>query len=318
MVLLVLGLSWASGALAHTFLVNTDPRPGTRFTAAPKVVSLQFSEPVNLRGATVTFQRVGAQSVPLGSLQPGAGSTLIAPLPVLKSGVFVVSWAVVSDDGHPSKGTFAFAVGPAGTIPVLSDNPDQVPLSWAGGSALLLLGLALALGGWVSERFIWTTRNRPAALLGPGASLGVLGSLWHLALLASGPGGLAVLRGRPGILALLTLLGFVLSVVLARRSWRRWTVFPLASAALGIALQGHQGMTGSFWSTPLGVAHLLIAALWVGTLVHLTQVLWSVRADGWTEELTVGLGRYAALAAWTVSPLIMLGFALAWSHTDSE
>ena len=314
MVLVLLGLCWASGALAHTFLVNTDPRPGTRFTAAPRGVSLQFSEPVNLRGATVTIQRVGAQSVRLGSPQPGAGTTLIAPLPVLKSGVFVVSWAVVSDDGHPSSGTFAFAVGSAGVVPVLSDNPDQVPLSWAAGSALLLLGLTLALGGWVSERFIWTAQNRPAALIGSGALLGVLGSVWHLAVLASGSGGFATLAGRPGTLSLLTLLAFLLGAVLARQSWRRWAGLPLGLAALGIALQGHLGTTGAFWSTPLGIAHLLLAVLWVGTLVHLAQVLWSVRTEGWTGELTTGLGRYAVLAAWTVGPLIVLGLLLAWSQ----
>jgi copper transport protein len=314
--LMVLGLIWNSGALAHTFLINTDPRPGTRFTTAPQVVSMQFSEAVDFRRATVTLRKIGSPAVRLAPLRPGAGGvSLIAPLPALTSGVFVVAWAALADDGHPSSGTFAFAVGSAGVVPVLSDTPDGLPLPWVGSSALLLLGLVLALGGWISERFIWTGRVRPAAMIGPGASLGVLGSLWHLGLVTSGPDGhLVMLMGRSGILALLTLLSFLLSGVMARQSWRRWAGLPLGIAAVGVALQGHVGLTGVFWSTPLGLAHLLLAVLWAGTLVHLVQVLWSSRAGGWTGELTRGLARYAVLAAWTVGPLIVLGTLLAWSQ----
>lgn len=315
MVVVLLGLGWASGALAHTFLVNTDPRPGTRFTAAPQVVSMQFSAAVDRRGATVSVQKVGSPAVRLDLLRPGTGGqTLIAPLPVLRPGVFVVSWAVMSDDGHPSRGTFAFAVGSTGVVPVLSDNPDWVPLSWAAESALLLLGLTLALGGWVSERFIWTARVQPAALIGTGASLGILGSLWRIVLQVSGPGGLTGLAGRPDALSLLILLAFLLGAVMARPYWRRWAGLPLGLAALGMALQGHLGTTGTFWSTPLGMAHLLLAVLWIGTLLHLAQVLWSVRTEAWTRELTLGLGRYAMLAAWTVGPLMVLGLLLAWSQ----
>jgi methionine-rich copper-binding protein CopC len=68
--LVVLGLIWTSGALAHTFLVNTDPRPGTRFTTAPQVVSMQFGEAVDFRRSTVTLRKIGSPAVRLAPCVP--------------------------------------------------------------------------------------------------------------------------------------------------------------------------------------------------------------------------------------------------------
>ncbi|GAA5512351.1 hypothetical protein Dcar01_01065 [Deinococcus carri] len=310
--LVVLGLTWLSGAAAHAFLVNTLPRAGARFAEAPSQLALQFSEPVSLHSAQIRVRALNGKPRDIPDLRTGAdGRNLLAALPPLESGVYVVSWKVVAGDGHLSSGEFAFGVGAQGAIPGVQDNVDTLPLPWVVGSALVLLGLTVSLGGWVSERFVWRRQAVPHAWIGAGAGLAALGSAMHLvSLMASSPSGV-ILDSGPGVAAVLALLAFLTSAFLARGRSRAWVGFPLVGGALAVGWQGHLGTAESFWFTPLGLAHLLLAAVWVGALVHLAQVLRSGRG-GWTDGLRRGAGRYAGLAAWTVLPLLLLGGVLAW------
>lgn len=310
-----LSLSWLSGTAAHAFLVNTLPRAGARFSEAPRQLALQFSEPVSPRSAQVRVRALKGDSLEVRELHPGADArNLLATLPSLKPGVSVVSWQVVAADGHLSSGEFAFGVGSEGAIPGVQDNVDRVPLPWVTGSALLLVGLALALGGWISERYVWRGQSVPRAWIGVGTVLAVRGGAVHLvSLIGSGLQSVGtVLTGRPGIAAVLALLAFLVSALMAGGRARPFVGLPLGVGALAVAWQGHLGNAERFWFTPLGLAHLLLAAVWVGALVHLAQVLWSGRAAGWTEGIRAGTGRYAGLAAWTVGPLLLLGLVLAW------
>ena len=213
--LMLLCLVWLSGAGAHAFLVNTIPRAGARFTDAPDQLALQFSEPVSLRSAQLGVRALNEGPLDVGELRPGAdGRNLLATLPPLKSGVYVVSWQVLASDGHLSSGEFAFGVGAQGAIPGLQDNADTLPLPWVAGSALLLVGFALGLGGWISERYVWRRQWVPHAWIGLGA------------VLASHPGGTSALA----------LLAFLVSVWLAGGRARAWVSVPLVGGALAAAL----------------------------------------------------------------------------------
>lgn len=107
-------------ALAHTEVTSVTP-PDRSVVAAPKVVTLKFSEPVELRFSTFRVMAVPAgktasvaaalalaekaDSARLASL-PMTGVTLASQItvplkPRLKAGAYVIAWKILSEDGHP-------------------------------------------------------------------------------------------------------------------------------------------------------------------------------------------------------------------------
>ncbi|GGS23126.1 copper resistance CopC family protein [Deinococcus knuensis] len=109
-----------STAFAHTEVTSVTP-PDRSVVAAPKVVTLKFSEPIELRFSTFRVMAVPAgktasvaaalalaekaDSGKLASL-PLTGVTLASqvtvPLkPRLKAGAYVIAWKILSEDGHP-------------------------------------------------------------------------------------------------------------------------------------------------------------------------------------------------------------------------
>ncbi|GGR57921.1 hypothetical protein GCM10008959_19530 [Deinococcus seoulensis] len=109
-----------STAFAHTEVTSVTP-PDRSVVAAPKVVTLKFSEPIELRFSTFRVMAVPAgktasvaaalalaekaDSGKLASL-PLKGVTLASqvtvPLkPRLKAGAYVIAWKILSEDGHP-------------------------------------------------------------------------------------------------------------------------------------------------------------------------------------------------------------------------
>src|SRR5262249_48060254 len=112
-------------AAAHAGLLETTPMDGAAFDASPEHVVLLFNEPVRL-----LFLRVlggdGRNLVPPDSLI-AADERVEAPLPPkLSNGVYVASYRVVSEDGHPIGGSLIFrgglAAGTQGPVPALDTS----------------------------------------------------------------------------------------------------------------------------------------------------------------------------------------------------
>src|SRR5712691_11617388 len=141
----VIALTVPVAASAHSFLIRSDPANGARLAAAPKTMTLYFSEPFVSGSEQVTLRHFNGAAVVLGKPQ-SRGAEISQPLPRGLRGVFVVSWRVLSDDGHISLGEFAFAVGGAGAVPTVaatsSTRWSEVTASW-----LVFVGIALAFGG---------------------------------------------------------------------------------------------------------------------------------------------------------------------------
>ncbi len=90
-------------------------------------------------------------------------------------GVYVVSWRVLSDDGHISLGEFAFAVGSTAALPSLGAGASgSTPISEVAASWLFFIGFAFALGGIVAERLFWRGSDALAAIGGAPALLGLV------------------------------------------------------------------------------------------------------------------------------------------------
>ena len=318
--LMLLGLMRAPPAHAHAFLIRSNPEAGARLAERPNGLTLFFSEPFVRGSERISLRHYGGNRIDLQ--RPSSSGTVVhQPLPRRLKGIFVVHWRVLSDDGHPSVGEFAFAVGAGGALPALQGVSAPRPWRKALASWLLFAGLALALGGLVSELVVWgrvseLDRRLTRAPVGVGLALAGVASILWLVLLAGGRAGGAFVAGldptdvgralvtRPGALTVGTLAALALAAASLR--WRRELAFaPLLLAVVLTAVRGHAGTSGHWWAVVADSLHLAGAAIWAGALAHLMLLL--ARSDGTVSrsKLAAGAHGYARLAMLTV-PLILL------------
>jgi hypothetical protein len=101
-------------ALAHGHLKNAEPAPDST-SAAPKQLSLSFSEGVETSLSQVLLQRVDGQAsmaITTGKVISGRDErTLDVPLEApLEPGRYQVKWRVLAKDGHKTQGDYRFTV----------------------------------------------------------------------------------------------------------------------------------------------------------------------------------------------------------------
>jgi methionine-rich copper-binding protein CopC len=103
------GLVAAGTCMAHAKLLSSSPADNARLTEAPKTLILKFSEAAQL--AVLKLARDGTEvPVPLDK-GAKAGQTFTLTLPALSPGNYTVQWsAIAADDGHVTKGSFAFSI----------------------------------------------------------------------------------------------------------------------------------------------------------------------------------------------------------------
>ena len=316
--LVVLVLPAAAGA--HSFLIRSQPEAGARLAKAPTAMQLYFSEPFVRGSERVTIRRPNGEQVEL-SPSSSHGAAITQPLPHALRGIFIVSWRVLSDDGHISLGEFAFAAGSTGALPTTNSGGAGTSWSEVASSWLVFIGLALALGGLLSERIVWRRKavdNVAAAPVTVGVGLAVLGALVELVLLAGnqrGGGFVAGLHGqalsdalgtRPGKLTL-TLLGALAAaaVLLPLRWLRLGAIVPLLVGVIAIAARGHSGTSGSSWAVAADAVHLAAVAAWLGALAHLVLIV--ARAPEPRPALVDSTRRYSRLALPTVLVVLASG-----------
>jgi copper transport protein len=93
-------LAWP--ASAHATLVSTDPADGEVLPQTPDLVTLTFSEPVNLPADAA--QLFDAQGEQLEASASGEDRDVLIDVPdQLAAGTYVVTWRVVSAGGHPDR-----------------------------------------------------------------------------------------------------------------------------------------------------------------------------------------------------------------------
>lgn len=97
----------------HLALSKSEPLANDT-VAAPTAIKLWFTEEVTVAATGIQVTGADKKVVPTGALT--IAKTAKAPAVVefkeaLKPGVYTVDWKTMADDGHPTKGTFAFTVG---------------------------------------------------------------------------------------------------------------------------------------------------------------------------------------------------------------
>ena len=111
-IVLSLGLG-ATGAYAHASLDRADPRVGSTVAAAPRTVSLWFTEKLEPAFSTIEVRNAAGVRVDQGKARVDRANRnlLQVSLKPLPSGTYKVHWRVLSVDTHTTEGSFSFQVG---------------------------------------------------------------------------------------------------------------------------------------------------------------------------------------------------------------
>jgi copper transport protein len=284
-------LAGTNGAHAHASLVRSEPADGVVIAQQPAKVTLTFNEPVSplaLRlvapgGAVADLKEIEARSATVAVALPAA----------LARGTHLLSWRVISADGHPVGGALTFSIGqPSGTPVVMQQDAG---LGWRVATWLarlaLYLGLFIGVGGAFYSR--WIARSPPSRPTVPTLRVAMLGGLLA-AVLSAGLQGVDVLGvslsdlaggqvWQSGVTSAygltlgiataalgLGLVGLTLSEHLAR-----WcSALALAGVGLALAASGHAATAGPELATrPAVFLHGIAVAFWVGSLLPLGATL---------------------------------------------
>jgi copper transport protein len=176
-------------AFAHAALLHTVPSASGKVLQPPTEVRLTYSEPVEPRFAIVLVVDANNHSVVAGTPQrsPADTHTLVVPLRGVRTGWYLVFWRAISQDGHPVRGAFTFAVGanpgpaPQFPLPSLTESaatPSLVALRWiallATMAAVGLLAFRVLVVRPLAERLQVTRMRRSTVALAAALAVGLV------------------------------------------------------------------------------------------------------------------------------------------------
>jgi copper transport protein len=163
-----------AGASAHAVLRETVPARGSALKAAPEIVELRFSEPVEAEfGAVRVYDAQGRQVQVGDAYHPGDKGPVVAVK--LKKGLpeggYTATFRVISADSHPVSSGFVFSVGEGGAAGTASvedllsgTNAGPVTTTALGAArALQYAAIAAGLGGFIFLLLAWVPALREAA-----------------------------------------------------------------------------------------------------------------------------------------------------------
>jgi copper transport protein len=334
----------ATPAAAHAELVNISPANGAQLKTPPTQVQMTFTESVNLIDGGIRLVDEVGRTVP--TPEPTVDGRIVTwPMPAgLPDGAYIITWRVVSADGHPVSGASSFGVGTAtaavpgsvtgtgttGTTGSTVATGSTAPLPVV---AIRLVGyLAFALFAGVAAFVLFcapdTSKHPTLQRLARAGLIGGAAAAFA-AILVQGPYTAGVSMSRVLDTSLLqqslaTTFGsamvwrLALYAILALLAWRlprilselaRWLVpAGVVGIAVTIAAAGHAAASG-----PLNLAvdalHTLTAGLWVGGLFALVALGRSVEPRA--------LHKFSTLAMASVFTLIATGTLNALRKLDA-
>jgi methionine-rich copper-binding protein CopC len=112
--LLLVSLAGIGRAEAHAHLVTSDPPSGGTVSAAPKALTLTFTEALEPRFSTVSVKDAKGQTVDLADahLVDKDAKVFAVGLKTLTPGTYTVTWQATAVDTHKTNGSFVFTVAP--------------------------------------------------------------------------------------------------------------------------------------------------------------------------------------------------------------
>jgi copper transport protein len=312
---LIAALAAAPLAAAHARLLATEPPQGAVLDRAPARVSFTFDEGVRSAGdATLTGGKL-AEGLSAPQRLRSGGRVLDVELPAgLADGDYVVTWRVVSDDGHLETGALAFGVGagtpaPAAVVGQKTQRDNLLTFArW-----IFLAGLLVAAG--IAAARLALGRREPqlaAGALTLALLVAAVGALLELARIPS------ALDTRFGVVTAvaagvaLTGAAAAAAAIRAPAALRAAEVAALgllvAPALAGHALANDRPIALAF---PADLIHTAAASFWIG------GVLWLGLLATRDRDFAATGRRFAALAVGSVGVLGMSGVARAAAELTS-
>lgn len=321
LVLLILLLPIAT-AWSHASLSATDPQDGAVVQMAPERFSLTFSEPVS--PLSLRLVRPDGSSLALDRFSVKDRVVAIKVPDGLGRGTHVLSWRVVSEDGHPVSGALLFSIGEtSATAPGVADEDNRAvrSLLWLSKVALYV-GLFIGVGGVFARRILAPGADAGEAVIHAALIIGALGAIVSLGLqgldaLGAQIGrfaettvwsaGLATSYGRTVIVALMALSLAGGALVLSGLAAQMAAAVALFLVGLALALSGHASAASPQWlMRPAVFLHATAIAIWIGALVPLGLAL---RED--QPGAGRALSRFSRVIPAIVAILIVAGLILA-------
>jgi copper transport protein len=315
-------------AWAHASLVASEPPDGATLTDPPATLKLNFNEPVS----PLVVRLIGPGGEAVTPAVRAENSTLTILPPPLRRGTHVLSWRVISADGHPVGGAVVFSIGAPGAglaVGDLDTDPAVKVAIWA-TRLLIYLGLFVGVGGASFIVVIAQARPLPgraewwiagamvAGLIASVLSVGLQGldglalpltQAWRPDVWMSG---LATSYGWTAAAAAVALLLGLATMHAAKPPLGGLCAScALACAGFALAMSGHAATAGpQLLSRPAVFLHGICVAFWVGSLIPLVAVVRDGgRGDG-------ELARFSRLIPIPLAVLIATGAYLAWAQLD--
>ena len=110
----------AGPAWAHNALVEAEPGRDAKLTTAPEQVRLRFLQKLDGDRTTIVVTDAEGRKVPASAPKATGKTGSITFSEPLPDGVYTVTFGVVSQDGHPVRGTYSFTVKAAAPSPAPS------------------------------------------------------------------------------------------------------------------------------------------------------------------------------------------------------
>lgn len=322
---LLLCLWQPQAASAHASLIASDPSNDALLMHAPSSVRLTFNEDVDVL-AIQLIDETGAAS-PVTQIER-RGSSLVLTPSALKDGANVISWRVISADGHPVGGALTFWIGRRGAPPPEIANAGNASLRAAIWATRLVIyaGLFGGIGGAFFLAWMRPARRTTApyvtisalALAALALSIGLQGLDALAAPLSSlnlRAVWIAGARGSFGAQASIAAIAIVLGAasLLTRAPARVLSLLALLGAGLALAASGHAASAEPRWLTmPAVFLHGVSLVFWLGALLPLGMAL--------RQESTAPLQRFSRAIPWAIAALLVSGGLLAvvqLEHVDA-
>ena len=146
-------------ACAHASLLSSEPEAGAVLAQAPAVLRLSFNEPVT----PLVMRLIGPDGEAVTPAFKAENTSVTITPPALRRGTSVLSWRVISADGHPVGGSVVFSVGAPRSAPAAGGaETDRVvdTAIWV-ARLTIYLGLFIGIGGVAFMALIAEKRPLP-------------------------------------------------------------------------------------------------------------------------------------------------------------
>lgn len=319
---LLAALAQAPEAWAHASLVKASPADGAVIARPPPSLSLTFNEPVS----PLVMRLIGPDGAPisLGSVTAENETVTINVARTMGRGTYVLSWRVISSDGHPVGSSIIFSIGAPTARPSAASVADPgVRVGLWTAKLVIYVGLFIGVGGAVFRSWLPQSGSRPPALCAFALFAGIVASLVSLGLqgldaldlpLSDLPrksvweAGLATSYGGTAILSVLAMItGLLALAAKSLRLARGFASVGLFGAGLALAFSGHASSAApSMVDRPAVFVHAVCVAFWIGSLLPLYVVLRGAPAA------VPGLASFSRAIPIPVAMLVATGFWLAF------